>query len=303
MIESPDNAVETLQSVEFWRKRPNSGFDGREFGRDADSCPLLSVVFISYNRSELLVRSVTSTVRAIEKLGVTYEIIIADDCSSAVHAEAIDAMGADKVVKPAQNSGLGANVNSGLRACNGKYILQIQDDWEFVGSKAALFQAIEVLRVNRSVGIVQLTPVHSDLRPKSYATDSGKLLVFKNDGLPWNRSCGVRPYSDCPHLKRSEFVADMGEYLEGVPMGVCENDFKRRVAVQRKWRVALLAELEMFVHLGAEVSLNPGGKRNPLVIRIRSIPLLGNGLEQIARKAFHQLDHLCAVIYSLLTRR
>jgi hypothetical protein len=261
---------------------------------------MISFLFITYNRSDLLAQALTTLREAVLKAGLSAEFIVADDASGAEHQKAITNLGFDKHAVAPVNSGLGANQNRGLANCTGELIFQIQDDWIFVGQPPDLADAIHVLQSDPEVGIVQLTEVWSDLPSERRVTEGGVTYeVFRNDRLPWNRDCGLRPYSDCPHLKSVQFIQEMGPYLEGVRMGVTENDFKRRVANQGRWRVAKLYSRKLFVHIGAEHSLNPGGKRNKLVALLHRIPG-GELIERALRNVWRRTDHLAAVVASRL---
>ena len=263
----------------------------------------ISCLFITYNRSDLLVITYTALRNAISRMQLMAEFIVADDNSSLVHQKEISKIGFDTISVARSNAGLGANQNRGLALCKGQFFLQIQDDWLFIGDPMDLADAIALLKSDPDIGIVQLTPVHSDLPFERRKIGSHEFVVFKNDGLPWLRNCGVRPYSDCPHIKRFEFVEDLGPYLEGVPMAVCENDYKRRVARQNRWKVAQLVGSSTFKHLGEEVSHNPGGKRHPVIKAMLSLPVGGKMLERAVRKVYVQLDHAAAVGWSFLRGR
>lgn len=270
---------------------------------DLQTSEYISCLFITYNRSDLLAVTYTALRDALSKTRLMAEFVVADDDSLSVHQNAISKIGFDTISVAKSNAGLGANQNRGLALCKGQFFLQIQDDWLFIGNPMDLASAIALLKSDSDIGIVQLTPVHSDLPFERRKVGSHEFMVFKNDGLPWLRNCGVRPYSDCPHIKRREFVEDLGPYLEGVPMAVCENDYKRRVARQNKWKVAQLVGSSSFKHLGEEVSHNPGGKRHPVIKAILSLPVGGELLVTAVRKAYVQIDHTAAVLWSFLRGR
>lgn len=262
---------------------------------------MISFLFITYNRSDLLIKSFSSLREAALNLGVPVEFVVSDDASSPEHQIVINGLGFDKYVIASVNSGLGSNQNRGLENCTGELIFQIQDDWIFVGQPSDLTDAIQVLQSDPEVGIVQLTDVMSDLPSDRRVTPSGVVYdVFRNDRLPWNRDCGLRPYSDCPHIKSIRFIEEIGPYKEGVVMAVTEHDFKRRVATQGRWRVAHMNSRKLFIHIGAEHSLNPGGKRNKLIAFLHKIPFVGKWIESIIRKIWRGADHLAAVVASRL---
>lgn len=260
----------------------------------------ISILFITYNRSDLLQLAVNSIRPAILELGMQVEFVVADDSSDLEHLEVINQLNFDlRLISPI-NRGLGANQNLGLNKCKGKYILHIQDDWIFTGKSADIINAIKILQSNPAIGILQLTTVLSDLPTESRNLDACEFVVFKNDGLPWFRSCGVRPYSDRPHLKRREFFDDIGPYLEGVPIGPCENDYKKRVANQNKWLVGQLVVPSLFQNMGEQVSLNPIGRTNFLAKFMQKMPFIGTILLSQVRKIYRLIDHLAAVIWSTI---
>jgi len=86
----------------------------------------LQVVFITYNRSHLLAQSLERIRQQPQLQGV--RVICSDDCSTEEHQAAIARMGFDQVVSAPKNGGLGRNNNKGLRACDSKYQLMVQDD-------------------------------------------------------------------------------------------------------------------------------------------------------------------------------
>lgn len=258
----------------------------------------LSVLFVTYNRSNLLKKAVGSLIPFLERTALKYEVVVADDYSAPEHKELMRALPVDRIVGGSANVGTGANTNRGLEECRAPFILQIQDDWEYLGTEAELIWAAALLENDPEIGVLQLAQTNSDLPASERSFRNNGYVVFRNDGLFWNRSCGVRPYGDIPHLKRRGFIDDIGPYLEGVPMGVGENDFKRRVATQRKWKVAQIGRLPLFRHLGEVASFNRASLSHPVVRVLRAIPLFGPGLERVLRRAITGLDHGCARMWS-----
>lgn len=260
---------------------------------------IVSFLFLTYNRSDLLAKAVESLREAIARAHLEAELVVSDDASNQEHQSAIDALGFDVQTIAKVNSGLGANQNRGIACCSGDNIFQIQDDLIFVGQPADLTDALEVLGSDPEIGIVQLTEVSSDLELERRMTPRGVLYeVFRNDHLPWHRNCGVRPYSDLPHVKSARFVKDIGPYVEGLPMTLTEQDFKRRVACQSRWRVAQITGRRMFIHLGADHSHNPGGKRSKLVSLLHMAPYVGTRIEPTLRNMWKKADHVAAVLAS-----
>jgi glycosyltransferase involved in cell wall biosynthesis len=245
--------------------------------RQSDSPAIdVSVLFVSFNRSDLLARAVSSVRDRLNFEGLAHEFIVTDDASDPRHMAVIRALDVDRILTAGRNTGIGANCNRGLRSCRGEFILQIQDDCEFIGSHDLLYRAIEIMRHDSDVGIVQLTrqasAVPHDVRR---LRDGTQYLLFMNDGLPRRRECGMRPYSDQPHLKRRSFVLDVGPYAEGKRMTVTEISYQQRVACQSRWRVAHLPQEQSFRHLGADRSFNDSWLRGKRLERIEQYPVIG----------------------------
>lgn len=253
----------------------------------------ISVVCVTYNRSHLLARTLESLSSSLSEIACRTELIVADDCSDVVHRNFIDDLPGVHVVRTEKNSGLGRNANNGLSAARGEFILQLQDDWEYLSDARLLEGTLAFFRENPDIGIVQLTTVGSDLVLGTRRHLGFEFCVFGNDRLPWRRNCDLRPYSDQPHIKRRQFVSDIGAYLEGTSMGAGENDYKKRVASQSRWKVAMIGGAPPFRHLGAEASFNPGGRRSHLARLVRRIPF-GKFIEPRLRSVARGIDHLAA---------
>lgn len=238
----------------------------------------LSVLLVTYNRSDLLEITYRSIRERMDFTGLNTEFIVADDGSDRVHVPALERLQCDHRILWPVNTGLGANCNRGIAASSGDYILQIQDDCEFVGSRSLLLKALEIMRADREIGVLQLTnqtpAVPHEVRVLPCGTS---YRVFVNDGQPYKRDCGARPYSDQPHLKRKQFTEDVGPYQEGVPMTSMELGYQQRVACQGRWKVAYLPQEHSFVHLGADRSFNDASLRAKRLAQLEEDPLLGPG--------------------------
>jgi len=244
------------------------------------SAPVLSALFLTYNRVDLLAEAIASLRVALSAMTVETEVVVSDDASTGEHAAQLAALDADCLVSAKTNRGLGHNHNQGLRACRSDAILSIQDDWRFVGRRADLEAALAILAWDGEVGLVNLMPPPQPLPGEQRALPGGATYwVFDNDGQRRVRPCGARPYSDRPHLKRRAFVADLGPYREDLPMTRSELDFQRRVAEQRRWRVAWLTGARAFDHLGAERSFNPGSPLGRRMDKAVALPVVGPALQ------------------------
>ncbi len=255
-----------------------NGFGGRPRGAQLIQAVDISFLFISYSRSDLLEQSIAAIRESLKQdFPHTYEIVIADDCSPEFHASRIRSIGADTLVVSPKNKGLGFNHNQGIVACRGKYIVQIQDDWKFVGSASIFSESIRYFEAYGDIGIIRLTTPGSEQCLEYQDRKFGEtiLQIYENDGIKELRKCSARPYSDQPHIKRRQFSRDLGPYREGIKMHWMELDFQRRVAMQDRWKIACFVEESVFMHLGAKRSFNPVYLREARIRRILSYPLIG----------------------------
>jgi glycosyltransferase involved in cell wall biosynthesis len=228
--------------------------------------PLLSVVFISYRRVDLLARAYASFLRVNTYQPV--ELIVADDGSPPEDQKKIKDMKFDRYVLGSRNRGLGANNNAGLLAARGKYILMLQDDWETTAAAADyLERAVDVLEADPEIGMVRF---YGD-------TDLCPLLRREVGGTPYwvcdHKSSEYRSrkllyrhiYGDTPHMRRSTLNEreEIGLYPEGLAMEETEESYALRFDQQEKYYIAFLYEKlqPLFLHLGDERSHRIGKMR------------------------------------------
>jgi GT2 family glycosyltransferase len=255
-----------------------------QMGRVVD----LSFLFISYARTDLLqiaIESLRSRLDHGALSGLNYEFVVSDDCSPEPWASGLRSLCVDRLVVSPKNQGMGGNTNLGVRACRGKYVVQIQDDWRFVATPLVFVKAVQVMESDKEVGLVLYVEPDDPLpfQARSLA-DGTEYRVFENDHFQGFRTGSARPYSDRPHLKRMDFCIGIGPYKEKRPMHWVELEFSRRVANQSRWKVAWLPSLgspAVFEHMGAERSFNPVYRRASRLDRLESIPLLGQGFRQV----------------------
>lgn len=219
----------------------------------------LQVVFITYNRSHLLAKSLKRIREAALLRGV--RIICSDDCSTQEHQKAIGAMGFDQVISATKNGGLGRNNNKGLRACDSKYQLMVQDDCMLLNPQAVI-DSVAILEGDATVGMVRLhgDPAHFPLIERNLsglrywvADHTAPAYEALKSSLPRRRV-----YSDQPHVRRRELHEEVvGYYAEGLPMEKTERDYEDRLDNQNQLFVAFLTptRTDFFDHLQHGISL------------------------------------------------
>ena len=246
--------------------------------------PRVSVIFVTYNRAHTLVATVKSLIARLAYPRTDLELIVCDDASDAHNRDIAQRLPVDHVLTAKRNQGLGANTNKGIRAATGDFILQLQDDWLFVGDPQFLAKSIAVLerfpdvsmvtfRERPELGVAETRQMGDDLidiiEPK---LDANGRLAQVSDGT----------YTDNPHVKRRDFHDIFGLYAEGIPMTKMELAMSRAVAARRDFKVAILRGPATFHHIGDEHSFNPGVLRDRRLRQFRRIPF-GAALIDLAR--------------------
>jgi GT2 family glycosyltransferase len=89
----------------------------------------LSVLIPNYNGAGLLEENLPYTLKALENLPLTWEIVVADDASSDASCRFLqDNYPEILLVKGEKNLGFAGNCNRGVRACKGSWILLLNSD-------------------------------------------------------------------------------------------------------------------------------------------------------------------------------
>ncbi|MFV8339761.1 glycosyltransferase family 2 protein [Flavobacterium sp. LB3P21] len=86
----------------------------------------ISFLITHYNRPDDLLQCLT----AIKSLNVSNsEIVVCDDASQEEHLKTIQDYEIDQLIVSKTNQGLAANINKGVNACKGEYIIYCQEDF------------------------------------------------------------------------------------------------------------------------------------------------------------------------------
>lgn len=231
--------------------------------------PVISVVFVTFNRLVTLRPTVESFVATTDYPRDRLELIVADDASPSDVRARIRSLPFDVFCLSSMRGGMGANTNRGLAAATGDFILQLQDDWECCGPRDYLHKAIAAMDAAPDCGMVLLRPSPNSLPiQRSIELPEVQLRLYANRPEAPPAAVTEHAYSDWPHLKRREFVASVGPYCEGRPMWDTELDYSRRVNAQTRWHVADMPDVDAFRHIGEEYSYNwPWKKRVEHLVR------------------------------------
>lgn len=187
--------------------------------------PPITVLLLTYNRPEILRR----TLRGYQKhLKYPGQLLwrLADDGSPKGYLDGLAADFPELDLKwtVTPRKGLGANANTGLKACETKYIFFSEDDWE-AKSEIDLEFGLLVLENVPQVAVVRydIAPTNMFLRGHELKVNGGFVRFFV-----------VEPHSKFwymgghPHLKHLGFHESYGYFPEGVSAFNVEKEFTYR---------------------------------------------------------------------------
>jgi len=204
--------------------------------------PLVSALFITWRRFDLLKPTVESFIRNTNYPNL--EIVIADDGSGAEVQARIRTLPAQHFALASRHRGLGANNNNGLRLCTGKYILMIQDDWLCHGPIDYLVNVVDVLETNPEVGIINFAgssnPPDFNMPLKGTRNTTERCYVTPRPFEDGRNEHFL--YSDQPHIRSRAALEHVGLYLEDRDMERCETDYCRRWKQQTEFLTAVFPD-------------------------------------------------------------
>jgi glycosyltransferase involved in cell wall biosynthesis len=238
--------------------------------------PLISVIFITYKRIDLLKKTyesfLSTTNYPIEKL----ELILCDDGSSEDIQAEMKKIRFDKYLLVKKNEGMASNVNKGLKAASGKYILQLQDDWVCNGPGDYLNLGIKALEEFPDVGIIRYR-LGTDYLHHSKKFNGGlnNICILERDQKDKKKKVNHMKstflYSDTPHLKRSILHEVIGFYKSYKNIAKTEIDFCLRFNKNQKYNAAYIHGYEeVFQHIGENFSLREQSTLSKIKVKIKS---------------------------------
>lgn len=184
----------------------------------------ISFLITHYNRPKELVKCIN----AIKKVMPLHsEIVVSDDASSLKTIRFLNTLQVDKIVYSSVNRGLAHNINKGIKACNGNYIVYCQEDFVLSETlKARLPELIAALD-DKTLDLIRLT---SNFRFNTLF----KIKNFKTIALIPKFSCrnffqNYYRYSDHPFITSKKFFENYGYYLENTSGRYGETEYSARI--------------------------------------------------------------------------
>lgn len=127
---------------------------------------LLSICVPTFNRQFLLERNVTFHLREFRRLGISFELILVDDCSTDATASYLATLSNEPEVscyRRRRNSGFLSNYAFAMQRARGRYAVFLGDDDLLIPDKVVEY--IGIMDSDRKIGMVQAPWMLVDARP------------------------------------------------------------------------------------------------------------------------------------------
>jgi glycosyltransferase involved in cell wall biosynthesis len=182
----------------------------------------ISFLITHYNRPDDLLQCLT----AIKSLNVSNsEIVVCDDASQEEHLKTIQDYEIDQLIVSKTNQGLAANINKGVNACKGEYIIYCQEDFLLSPQiSGVLSECLDLLQQGK-VDLIRFTSnfAFNKLVPLTNAVSLIPKFSFQNFLQNYYQ------YSDHPFVTKKSFYDRYGTYLEQTSGRYGETEYAIRI--------------------------------------------------------------------------
>ena len=173
----------------------------------------ITLLITHYNRTSSLERLLSK----FDTLKCSFrEVIVSDDCSVVLHLEKLKKLSEIyrfKLLTSAVNRGLANNINKGQDEVRTPFTLYVQEDFipeDIFPEK--LNVAVQALGERPDIDMVRFYAYFKYPYLKPYKGGFSE-MTFKYLSMDYNK---FYYYSDHPHLRRDNFTAKFGKYVEGI---------------------------------------------------------------------------------------
>lgn len=246
---------------------------------------VLSILITHYNRSDELLECINE-INEID-FGYSYEVVVSDDGSLENHVQNIKTFPIDVLVLSDKNLGLAANLNKGIKACSGKYIIYCQEDFFIKKSLKKILPDCFDLLDSKKIDMVRFTANYSFPKLMELSNYVNIIPKFSFQNFKVN----AFQYSDHPFITTQSFYNEYGYYLENTSGPYGETEFAIRI-FKSKAKIGITKEKQVRDNQNAESVMQI---KNPVKKNIK-----GRKLRKIAR-AIRQ--HIEVLLYNKNIRK
>jgi glycosyltransferase involved in cell wall biosynthesis len=184
---------------------------------------MLSILITHYRRPD-------SIVECLEKIGalnlnIPFEIVVCDDGSDIKTQNFLKTLDIDTLLLSKENMGLASNLNKGLKACRGDYILYVQEDIlihenfvEVMEESFSLLKedTLDMIRYCANYRFKHLIPITQYInRIPKFSFQNFNINTFQ--------------YSDNPFMTTPSFFKKYGYFLENTSGAYGETEYAIRI--------------------------------------------------------------------------
>ncbi|MFK7782438.1 glycosyltransferase family 2 protein [Psychroserpens sp.] len=184
---------------------------------------MLSILITHFNRPEALAICIEAIIKI--EFPIPIELVVSDDGSQLKYLDQLQDLPIDTLVTTPVNKGLASNLNRGIKACKGDYILYVQEDFiikpEILN---VLPESFELLN-SKQLDMVRFRAnyVFSHLIPLTNHVSRIPKFSIRNFNI------NTFQYSDNPFLSTPAFFERLNYFLENSSGPYGETEFAIRV--------------------------------------------------------------------------
>ncbi|MGK0307327.1 MAG: glycosyltransferase involved in cell wall biosynthesis [Urechidicola sp.] len=184
---------------------------------------MISILITHYNRPNAL-KACIQNIRSIN-WPIPFEIVVSDDGSTDENLSKINSESIDKLVLADTNQGLASNLNKGIKACEGDYLLYCQEDAIIsLDIEKILLECLSILD-DSNLDMIRL---RANYKFPHLINVSENILRIPRFSFR-NFNVNTFQYSDNPFITRTNFFNKYGYYLEGTSGPYGETEYAIRI--------------------------------------------------------------------------
>ena len=184
---------------------------------------MLSILITHYGRPDSIVECL-ERIRALN-FNLPFEIIVSDDGSDSKTQHFLNTLKIDTLLLSEKNTGLASNLNKGLKACRGNYILYVQED--FLVQENFVDVIEESLNLLKD-GTLDMIRYCANYRFKHLVPITKKINKIPRFSFQ-NFNINTFQYSDNPFMTTPSFFTRFGYFLENTSGGYGETEYAIRI--------------------------------------------------------------------------
>lgn len=199
---------------------------------------MVSILITHYNRIEAL-KTCLAAFRNLKLPSV--EFVVADDNSDPQVKKQLISLDLGKLVLSDKNTGLASNLNRGLKACSGDFILYCQEDFIPKKDLITYIKDAQVILKTEKADMCRLRANYKFPKLNKLSENFDLIPKFALENFYFN----TFQYSDNPFLTKKTFFSEFGFFLEDVSGAYGENEYAIRI-MKSKANIAI-AKKQVFV--------------------------------------------------------